>query len=680
MSIANSQQEKHLFRRDIQGLRAVAVIIVVLFHAGLPLPGGFVGVDVFFVISGYVITALLLRRLKSDNRIGFRVFYEKRIRRLIPALTLVLVTTLVVTFLLGSPFDDQQAVTAQTAIGAITLSANAVIFLNSGGYFATPPTNNPLLNTWSLSVEEQFYLVFPLVLLGLWILAKKLHRKLPPQRTLLIGLGVVAGISFLLSVTMSFGLIHLRLSDPDWFAFYSSPTRAWEFAVGGIAYLAIKNGPGKLMSMVLFWSGLVGIMVSIFLISEAMVFPGWIALLPVASTVAVLVGGTNSPRGVGILSNRGMVALGDTSYSWYLWHWPFIAFGVMLLPGVGNIAFYAAALSLPVSLLTTKYVENPIRFSTDPSGMRSWIIFGGSIALVVGIGLLLLIGVRSSWWNQDIKSMNSQVSQDHLWLTAGCNSGVPVQDRGAECTWNSEAFGAPIYLLGDSLAGSLSEAVLGAGQVMDRPVVAGTQGACPFINNEVFIDGRLNSECTDFVSETSSWLAEQPATDIVISSSLGYLNIPSVDLAYPIDSQRTNNSLLKTQRYLDGLKFTVQLLASSGHNVHVVLPPPGFPSTLSGDGAWFPSQCNTFQALSDISGCGESRSEVNAISETSKIYAEIADVVEAAGGSTIDYRLEVCTDGTCSTNRGNFWNYLDGTHISVGLSEELTPLMVSYLK
>lgn len=669
----------HNFRPDIQGLRAVAVIIVVLFHAGLPVPGGFVGVDVFFVISGYVITALLLRKLKSDNHIGLRLFYEKRIRRLIPVLTLVLVTTLAVTFLLGSPFDDQQAVTAQTAIGAITLSANAVIFLNSGGYFATPPTNNPLLNTWSLSVEEQFYLVFPLLLLGLWILAKELPRKFPPEKMLLIGLGIVSSTSFLLSVTMSFGLINLRLSDPDWFAFYSSPTRAWEFAVGGIAYLAVKNGVGKLSSVVLFWSGLAGIVVSVFLISDAMVFPGWIVLLPVASTVAVLVGGTNSPRGVALVSNRGMVVLGDTSYSWYLWHWPFIAFGVMLFPDIGSIALYTAALSLPVSLLTTKYVENPIRFSPSLSGWQSWSILGGSVALVVGIGLLLLFGVRSSWWNPDIKSMNSQVSQDHLWLTTGCNSDVPIQERGAECTWNGEAKGPPIYLLGDSLAGSLSEAVLGAGLVLDRPVVAGTQGACPFINNEVLIDGALNLECTDFVSESSSWLAEQPVADIVISSSLGYLNIPSVELAYPIDSQGTNSLLLKTQYYLEGLKFTVQLLASAGHDVHVVLPPPGFPSTLAGGGAWFPSQCKTFQAFRDISGCGESRSEVNVIDETSEIYAEITNAVAAAGGSTIDYRPEVCHDGTCSTNRRNLWDYLDGTHISVGLSKELAPLMVSYL-
>ena len=174
-SISKSLVGSTVFRPDIQGLRAVAVLAVVCHHAGLSVPGGFVGVDVFFVISGYVITSLLIRSLHQENRIDLRSFYERRIRRLIPALTLVLVATLAVTFLLGSPFDNLQEITAQTAIGAITLSANAVIFLKSGGYFATPPTNNPLLNTWSLSVEEQFYLIFPLVLLGLWIIGRKIR-------------------------------------------------------------------------------------------------------------------------------------------------------------------------------------------------------------------------------------------------------------------------------------------------------------------------------------------------------------------------------------------------------------------------------------------------------------------------------------------------------------------------
>ena len=678
--ISKSLVGSTFFRPDIQGLRAVAVLVVVCHHAGLSVPGGFVGVDVFFVISGYVITSLLIRSLHQENRIDLRSFYERRIRRLIPALTLVLVVTLAVTFLLGSPFDNQQKITAQTAIGAITLSANAVIFLKSGGYFATPPTNNPLLNTWSLSVEEQFYLIFPLVLLGLWMIGRKIGHKVSQEKFVLFGLILVGTASFLLSVTMSFGFIHLRFSDPNWFAFYSSPTRAWEFALGGITYLVFRNGTGRVASRVLFWVGLVGILASSLLISEAMVFPGWVVLFPVTATAAVLVGGTNSPFGHRLLSNRGMVVLGGSSYSWYLWHWPFIAFGVMLFPDISSITFYAAVLSLPVSLLTTRYLENPIRFSKNLGGNRSWLILGASIAIVTALSGSLLLGARSAWWNTNITSMMNQVSQDHLWLTANCNSEIPIQERRQECTWNSGATGEPIYLLGDSLAGSLGEAVLGAGEALGRPVIAGTQGACPFIGNEIYIDGTLNADCTDFVIESSRWLAQQPPTAIVLSSSLGYLGMDTLDLAFPIGTQQTNNFDAKTEKYLEGLGHTVQRFTSAGHTVHVVLPPPGFPFTIYGSDAWYPSQCNTLQALSDISGCGVTRPEVEVFAETAALYAEVSAVVEAAGGFTIDYGTEVCTRGKCSTNAGNFWLYLDGSHISVGFSEQLAPLLTKYIK
>jgi peptidoglycan/LPS O-acetylase OafA/YrhL len=167
----------HTTRYDIQGMRGIAVLLVVLYHAGLPLPGGFVGVDIFFVISGFVITGLLVRELSHTGTNSFRVFYARRIRRLLPALALVVLITLLLSFALGSPFDRQQEVTALTGMGAMLMAANAVIFFNSGNYFATPPTNNPLLNTWSLSVEEQFYLVFPLLLLALWALVRR-NRKL----------------------------------------------------------------------------------------------------------------------------------------------------------------------------------------------------------------------------------------------------------------------------------------------------------------------------------------------------------------------------------------------------------------------------------------------------------------------------------------------------------------------
>lgn len=157
-------------RPDIQGLRAVAVLMVVAFHAGLPVPGGFVGVDVFFVISGFVITAMLHREWHQTGRIRFGRFYLRRFKRLTPALALVVAVTMVISIVVLSPFGPQQTA-AKTAFGAMLLAANFVIARTTGGYFDAPAEANPLLNTWSLPVEEQFYLVFPALIAFGWVLA-----------------------------------------------------------------------------------------------------------------------------------------------------------------------------------------------------------------------------------------------------------------------------------------------------------------------------------------------------------------------------------------------------------------------------------------------------------------------------------------------------------------------------
>ena len=154
-------------RRDIQGLRAIAVLVVVAFHAGLPMPGGFVGVDVFFVISGYVIATMLQREWQATGRVDFVRFYVRRFKRLTPALALTVLVTMLVSAFVLSPLGSQQAA-GQTALGALFLSANAVIATITGGYFDAPAEGNPLLNMWSLSVEEQFYLIFPLLLAVAW--------------------------------------------------------------------------------------------------------------------------------------------------------------------------------------------------------------------------------------------------------------------------------------------------------------------------------------------------------------------------------------------------------------------------------------------------------------------------------------------------------------------------------
>ena len=257
-------------RLDIQGLRAIAVLMVVAFHAGLPIPGGFVGVDVFFVISGFVITGMLSREWANTHRIRFGQFYLRRFKRLTPALALMVAVTIVISAAVLSPLGTQQTA-SKTAIGAMLLVANFVIAVATGGYFDAPAQTNPLLNTWSLSVEEQFYLVFPALLALAWLSARRrrLLKATPP-----LVVGAVAVASFGLALLTSHGW---TLPNSPWLlGFYSPFSRAWEFAAGALLALAatkLKITSGKLALAL----GLVGTAIlgaSLWLINDSTPFPG----------------------------------------------------------------------------------------------------------------------------------------------------------------------------------------------------------------------------------------------------------------------------------------------------------------------------------------------------------------------------------------------------------------------
>ena len=343
------------FRPDIEGLRAVAVLLVVLYHAHLPgLRGGFVGVDVFFVISGFVITGLLLRERSSTEHTSLAHFYSRRIRRILPAATLVIVVTVVATYVvLGSLVGNPTAIDARwTSL----FLANFHLASVGTDYLHATQAPSPLQNFWSLAVEEQFYLVFP----GLVLLVASLRSSVP--------LRVRLGFALLPIIVMSLLLSIVQTTSSPAAAFFSPFTRAWELALGALVAVgtpALLKLPSR-MAAVVTWVGLGGIVVSACWYSDATPYPGIAVALPVLGSALVIAGGTRHPPGGAetLLGWAPAQWTGRLSYSLYLWHWPILilaaeAAGHHDLPFIQNLGWLGLALA--ASIGSYYLVEQPVR-------------------------------------------------------------------------------------------------------------------------------------------------------------------------------------------------------------------------------------------------------------------------------------------------------------------------------
>ena len=385
------------FRPDIEGLRAVAVLAVVLFHADVPgVGGGFVGVDVFFVISGFLITGLLWREVSTTGTVGLRRFYGARARRLLPASATVGVVTMIGAAVLLPPLQ------ARSVIGdgiASALYVSNYWFIQQGvDYFAASTPPSPFQHYWSLGVEEQFYLVWPALIIGTaWLIrrARRRTRAHAPssQRPYLVVLALVAAVSFALSLAVTYVMPAV--------AFFSLPTRAWQLAVGGL--VALTAGQWRRLppraAAITGWAGLALILLACTRLSATTLYPGTAALLPVLGAALVIGAGCAAPsQGCGrVLALSPMRAIGRVSYSWYLWHWPVLLLAPALLGHPLGLAgrLAAALVSGGLAVLTLRFIENPLRFAAPVrrSALRSLALGGAATAVAVCVGVALLVSV-----------------------------------------------------------------------------------------------------------------------------------------------------------------------------------------------------------------------------------------------------------------------------------------------
>ena len=343
------------FRPDVEGLRAVAIVLVVLYHASLnALSGGYVGVDVFFVISGFVITGVLLRERSSSNRTSFLSFYGRRSRRIIPAATLVIVGTVVATYgVLGALYGNPTAIDARwTAV----FLANFHFTATGTNYLTAQEPPSPLLNFWSLAVEEQFYLVYP----AFFAVLALLRRKMSLRVKLAVGLTAVIVISLAISAAQT--------NTSPTAAYFSPFARAWELALGALIAVGtnwLLRVP-KVVARIMTWAGLGAIGFSAVVFSATTLYPGTAVAVPVLGAGLVIAGGVSAPRwGVeAVLGLRPFRWMGRLSYSLYLWHWPILiiaaeSVGKASLPFRQNVVWLLVAVA--ASVVTYRLVENPIR-------------------------------------------------------------------------------------------------------------------------------------------------------------------------------------------------------------------------------------------------------------------------------------------------------------------------------
>lgn len=642
------------FRPDIEGLRAVAILLVIAAHAGVPwLAGGFVGVDVFFVLSGFLITGLLVNEISETGRLRFLDFYLRRLRRLLPALLIMLVVVCTATWFLLAP-TNQATQSISAGMAALWLS-NFHFALTNLDYFSPASETNLFLHTWSLGVEEQFYLVWPALLI--WLLGRKGAHNLARLK---IGMLVVVAVSLAASITLTY-------KEPL-LAFYMMPMRAWQFAVGALVWLHFKRPAAakepwptsqRRTLFVLGWLGLLAITISGLVLHPRMPYPGAWALIPTLGTAATLAAGSTGSRSFAVgrfLAWSPLQKIGRLSYAWYLWHWPVLLLGHALTgshsPGYRVIW---VALSLLLAFISYVAIEAPLRSS------RIW-LKRPRMALLASIGLMVLAsGLSARWYVHAENQLQSARMQRYaaahhdapVIYKMGCDewyysSAVRICEFGPRDATNT------VVLMGDSHVGQWFPAVASAFQAPRWRLLVVTKSSCPMVD-EPFFYARIGREYTECAEWRKDALREVTALkpDLLIFGSAQY-------------------DFTQAQ-WISGTARLLDLLSSNADRIYILRDTPSLP--FDGPDCLL-AHANRPRWLNEIYTCNASAEDNRAtqifswLSEASSRYANV---------SMLDMNRYVCPDGTCSAELNGHIVFRDSQHLTGSFAGSLGPALQTRL-
>jgi peptidoglycan/LPS O-acetylase OafA/YrhL len=653
-------------RADVQGIRALAVLLVVAYHVGL-LPGGFIGVDVFFVVSGFVIARLLVGELERDGALDLRRFYARRVRRLLPALALVEVIVCLSAIVLLGAVGPQDA-TADTAIAASVFAANLELFRTPTGYFDLGATANALLHTWSLAVEEQFYLLAPICALTAW----RIGRRRGVARAAVFAFASAATIasfalSWLTSENHGERIANYLGGGIDKFAYYMLVTRAWELGAGVLLALASIRVTAGWLKQVLGVVGLVAVVGSAIVVREADPFPGTVALLPVGGTLLLLVAGDALPSMVSrLLGMRPLVWLGDLSYSWYLWHWPLIVFAMSAWPGVTWVPMLAAIVAVGPSWLSFRFLEDPVRRELRWQSARPVAL--AFVCVLASLSAAITLRLAARYQREGVAEQRiAQALRLHADEQRRCSHGPILGEAPDPCTWSVEGARGLVVLTGDSNAGHFTEAVAAAANAHGLDFKVATRSACPFVDLEVAVPHHDAQTCTRFVKDTIATIVRlRPSLVIVASASVSYVNSDLITFRDLETNETAATREAKARLWHAGTRDMLQALVQA--NVRVVLI-HAVPQLEGLELATCP-----FYRVRNGDQCGVTIPLAQIHRQQAYAYeAERKAVLDVPSVTAIDFTDELCPEETCSPMRDGAWLYRDLGHLSIAGGRALQP-------